>query len=428
MIAIENTTFLAGKSGVPSSKSHSIRAIFFSLLSSGTSTLYNVLRATDTEDALRVCQELGAQIDWQGNGCTIQSVGVPLCCSSQAIYTGNSGLTTQFVLPILGLRERYWEPIRVECGDQMRARPVQPLVGALRELGLSIIHWGNPEQFPLSVSGQLRSGTIRIDGTTSQYLSALLMALPCVSGESHIRVQSLQERPYIEMTCSWLRAQGIEYQQNRALEQDVFSIKGNQRYSVVERVIPGDFSSASCLIAAAVLLPGEVTLTHLEMDDTQGDKQLIFILQQMGADIRIESGGVVIRGGKPLTGRTIEAYDVPDLVPILAVIGTQAQGRTQITRIGHARLKETDRIHAISEGLRRLGARVETEAEGITVYPSDLKGGLVEGYGDHRTVMAFSVAGLLAEGVTLISGHEVVHKTYPDFFDTLRSLGARVCE
>ncbi|MBI5448318.1 MAG: 3-phosphoshikimate 1-carboxyvinyltransferase, partial [Gammaproteobacteria bacterium] len=235
-------------------------------------------------------------------------------------------------------------------------------------------------------------------------------------------------QPYIDMTLQWLSSQHIQYQRETKKNKTIYSVPGNQRYHHFHTTLTGDFSSASCPLTAATLLDGHVEFTGLDMADTQGDKQLLFILQKMGAHLTIESTRLSIQGGYPLQGIEIDAKNIPDLLPILAVIGTQATGKTYIYNIKQARFKETDRLHSMTEGLRKMGANLEEKEDSLTIYPNSLHGAIVNGYGDHRTVMALSVAGLLAEGNTCILGSEAIHKTYPSYIHTLCQLGADLYE
>jgi 3-phosphoshikimate 1-carboxyvinyltransferase len=270
----------------------------------------------------------------------------------------------------------------------------------------------------------LLGGQTSVSGITSQYLSALLLALPCAPQASIVTVQDLVERPYVDLTLQWLRQQQMDYQQHQSARVDVFTIEAQQRYQAFTANMSGDFSSASYLIAAAVLIPGRVEVLALDMHDLQGDKQLVFILQAMGADICIDHDRLIIQGGKALTGIVIDGQDIPDLLPILAVIATQAQGKTDIVNVEHARIKETDRIHSMQEGLQRLNATVVARKDGLTIYPSALHGARLNGYGDHRTVMALTVAALLASGDTIISDVTAINKTYPEFIEHMCLLGA----
>lgn len=423
-LIVRKTSLLSGMVTPPSSKSQNIRGLLFALLAGGQSTLSNVLDSEDMQDAIRACQTLGASITRQGTAIILNSPGLPLQTSATAIHTGNSGITTRFAMPLLGYRQNAHEPIIYDCGEQMRARPISTLVDALRNLGLEIDYLATTGACPIAVKGRLQGGKTSVGGLSSQYLTALLIALPCAPHDSEISVSNLHERPYVEVTLQWLTEQKIAYQHHQSGKTDIFHIIGRQRYHSFHKTMTGDFSSASYLIAAAALLGQRVELQGLDMQDPQGDKRLIEILQQMGADIVVEPSRLIIHGGKPLTGIDIDANDIPDLLPTLAVIGAQASGKTAILNVKQARIKETDRIHSMTQGLTRLGARVEEHDDGMTVYQSRLMGNAVQGFGDHRTVMALAVAGLMAEGSTVIDEAESIDKTFPTFVTLMQSLGA----
>jgi 3-phosphoshikimate 1-carboxyvinyltransferase len=309
----------------------------------------------------------------------------------------------------------------------MRLRIIKPLVETLRQMGLSIRYLKNEGSCPLEISGNLTGGIASVSGLTSQYLSALLISLPCALNDSEISVQDLMERSYVDLTIEWLKNQGISFTHQQNDNVDIYKIKGGQRYKEFNASISGDFSSASYLIAAAVLTQSNIELEGLDMQDQQGDKILVTILQEMGADIVVvEPSRLIIRGGKTLKGLKIDATDIPDLLPTLAVIGTYAEGKTEIYNAHHARIKETDRIHSMKEGLERLGARTEEHHDNLTIYQSKLKGAHVKGYGDHRTVMALALAGMLAQGETIIDEGESISKTFPTFVEVMQSLGAKM--
>lgn len=421
------TPHVAGEVLIPGSKSQSIRALFFALMAKGRSDLDNLLVSEDTECAIRVCRALGADIVREGDTVQVQSVGLPLQTEATTLHAGDSGITTRFVLPICGFLAQPHPPVVVTCGEQMRARPIASLAEALQCLGMSVEYVNDSGKLPLQISGTLIGGEATVSGITSQYLSALLVALPCAPNSSVIRVEKLHERPYVDLTLAWLQRQNIRYVHRRPTsELDEFEIVGGQHYQPFDITIPGDFSSASYFIAAACLLGTEVTLLGLDYHEPQGDKRLVSILQEMGADIDIHSDRLIIRGGRPLQGIHIDANDIPDLLPTLAVIGTRASGRTTITNVPQARIKETDRIHSMTEGLRKMGATIEEFSDGMTVYPSDLVGAEVAGFHDHRTVMALALAGLLAQGETRISHARAIEKTFPTYVHCMQSLGARL--
>lgn len=427
-LLVQQTIELSGKVTPPSSKSQCIRGLILASIAAGESYLTNILHSDDSHDAISVCQKLGADMTVTHQSATIKSLGLPLQLRTDAIYTGNSGITTRFLLPLLGLRQNNHIPIRVDCGEQMRARPIASLVQALNQLGMSVTYLEHENQLPLRVTGELRGGKAEISGVTSQYLSALLMALPCAKDNSEIIVRQLNERPYVEMTLAWLNEQGIDYRHERAENVDTFMLRGGQTYHAFNKQIPGDFSSASYFIAASALIGSEVTIEGLDMNDTQGDKALISLLQKMGADIHIHSTHITIRGGKPLTGITIDANDIPDLLPTLAVVATAASGETRIINVPQARLKETDRIHSMTRGLRQLGASITELEDGMIIQSSTLQGATVDGYGDHRTVMALSLAGMFASGDTYVTDAEAINKTFPNYVTLMQSLGGKIEE
>lgn len=413
-----HTPALQSELVIPGSKSQSIRALMIALLAEGEARIENLLSSDDSQHAKTVCASLGLEISDQ----IMKSKGLPLQTSAYNLHSGNSGITTCFVLPILGLRKNSEQEIILDCFDQMRQRSIKPLISALRTLGMKIEN----DILPLKITGKLLGGKTEVSGVNSQYLSALLLSLPCAPNDSELRVKNLQERPYVELTLAWLRKHNIHYFHERDGIWDIYKIKANQKYLAQDVIIPGDYSSASYAIAAAAMRPGRVVLRGLAANDQQGDKRLINILQSMGADIEIQENQLIICGGKNLQAREIDASDIPDLLPILAVLGTYTSGKTILYNVAHAREKETDRIKSMSEGLKKLGAKIQERADGMIIYQSSLQGAAVNGYEDHRTVMALSVAGLLAEGKTSISTAEAINKTYPGYVEDMKKLGAHM--
>jgi 3-phosphoshikimate 1-carboxyvinyltransferase len=430
-LIVQPTRKLHGEATPPSSKSHSVRALLIATLANGTSHLHNVLDAEDGRAAIEVCKGLGAGVHVRKNAAgglevTVESQGVPLETLKTDLFTSNSGITTTFTIPLIGLRKNTAVPLILSSGEQMQKRPIASIVEAVKKLGMDISSFTKGENFPMRVSGNLIGGNCMVDGTNSQYLSALLLSLPCAQKNSVVEVKSLQERPYVDMTLAWLDEQGIRYGHFKKDHADTFKIFGNQRYRAFEKTIPGDFSSASYLIAAAVLIPGEVVLHGLDMDDPQGDKRLVSILRQMGADITVKGTDLIIKGGKPLQGTTIDCGDIPDMLPTLAVIGTQAQGRTTLFNVANARIKETDRIKSMASELAKMGAKIEEKESSLVMYVSRLYRARVHGYSDHRTIMALAVASLLADGETIIDTAEGINKTFPNFADMMRGIGAKI--
>lgn len=425
LIATKIDSF-GGVATPPSSKSHSIRGLLLAVLAKGETELINVLESDDTTCAKNVAKLLGATLEERGEKVAVRSSGLPLTGVAKEINTGDSGVTTRLVLPMLGLRKNNTEEIVLDCGEQMKKRPLKSLTEALNNLGMNIKSINNDGCCPLLISGELIGGIAEVEGLTSQFVSALLLSLPVAKKDSLISVKNLNERPYLEMTLEWLKGQGISFSHYRKAEQDIFEIKGGQSYHSFNKQIPADFSSLSYPLSAAVLLQGRTALQGIDMKDSQGDKRLIEILSSMGAQIEIKGSELVVTGGQELQGMVIDANDIPDLVPALAVIGTQAVGLTKIINVPQARLKETDRLKSMATELKIMGAEIEELKDGLIVKQSKVIGAKVHGYNDHRTIMSLAVAGLLAEGQTEIDTAEGINKTFPRFVEFMNGLGAKL--
>ena len=257
----------------------------------------------------------------------------------------------------------------------------------------------------------------------SQYLSSLLIHCPLIDQDSEIEVYDVHEKPYIRMTLGWLDRQGIRYEASDDFVH--YKIFGGQSYRGQEVTIPGDFSSATFFLVAGSIMDSDVTLLGLDMNDAQGDKQVVHYLKEMGARIDVGEKGIRVRGGS-LKGVELDMADTPDAVPAMAVAGCFAKGKTTIRNVANARLKETDRIAVMAKELGRLGAKVEELSDGLIVHESALKGCPVKGYGDHRVVMSLAVAGLAIPGQLEVDRAEAVDVTVPNFVDLVQKLGGKI--
>jgi 3-phosphoshikimate 1-carboxyvinyltransferase len=204
-----------------------------------------------------------------------------------------------------------------------------------------------------------------------------------------------------------------------------FKIKGKQKYKAFERQIPADFSSATFALCAAAITQSEVLIKGLDFSDHQGDKKVFDYLERMGVELHNEKKGIRVTG-KELKGIEIDMNDTPDALPALAVVGCFAKGKTKLYNVEQARLKECDRISAITKELTRMGAKIEEFEDGLTIEYSKLAGAEVHGYHDHRMVMALSVAGLASESKTTVDTAEAVGITYPSFFRDMNSINAKI--
>jgi len=411
---------LNGTAVVPASKSHTIRAVILGSLAHGVSVIESPLGSLDTLSAVNAVRAFGAEIELEYDHWTVQGVdgkpGVP----DDIINVGNSGTTLFMATGTASLVDGW----TVLTGDeQIRRRSAAPLIEAIRGLDAELFSTRGNGMAPLAVKGPIRGGQTTVRGISSQYVSSLLMACPLASEDTEITVVELNEHPYVHMTLNWLELLGISYDSTGDLEQ--IRIRGNQSYSSFRKRIPGDFSSATFLLCAGALAGGTVELRGLEMNDPQGDKEVINILRRMGASIEISHESVIVNGGR-LTGIEIDMNAIPDAIPMLAVCACFADGTTVLHNVMQARQKETDRIAVMARELTKLGAEIKELPDGLIIKGSGLKGGHVQGHGDHRVVMAMTVAGCAADGPVMVDTAEAADITFPGFRDTLRSLGAEI--
>lgn len=418
----------AGNVLIPGSKSHTIRAVFMASLARGKSKIISPLISEDAFSAANTCTMLGAKIDMceeniEGKNSVVwyvEGFGSSPCLPDDVINVGNSGTTLRFALPVAALNEGY----SIFTGDsQIRRRPLGPLVQSINDLGANAFFAKNNGCAPVIVKGVLKGGHTSIDSVTSQFLSSLLITCPILSNDTTINVTRLNEAPYVEMTLWWLRRLGTEIQNDNL---KTFFIPGRQSYFPFECCIPGDFSSATFFIVQASISGSSFTLKNLDMSDPQGDKRVIEIMNQMGADVTFSNEGITVSGTGKLKGIEIDMNDIPDALPAMAVAGCFAEGETRLVNVPQARMKETDRIHVMKTELTKMGADIVELADGLIIKKSKLHGCRVDGHGDHRVVMALAVAGLNAEGETIIDSAESMSVTFPEFADIMKSCGANM--
>lgn len=447
---------ISGSVRIPASKSHTIRALLIAAFASGTSTILAPLLSEDTRSCLTACRSLGAVIDDTDDTCwSVQGIGAassdhPANSLPMVIDTGNSG-TTLYLLA--GMAAAAGQAVILTGDAQIRNRPSRALTDALASLGAQI-HYGEaldselkalgappveparaPGCPPFLIRGPLTGGRTSIESTTSQYLSSLLLAAPLSSlssGETHIDVPLLNERPYIDMTLAWLERAGISYTRQG---YDHFTVPAGQTYHPMTCEIPGDFSSASFFFCTAAIAGGTITVTGLDRYDHQGDKEVLTCLERMGCSILWDAAGrsVTVSGpsaGAALRGCDLDLNAIPDALPILAVTACYADGTTRLLNVPQARIKETDRIAVMAHELARIGGDIEELPDGLIIRGGSaadhgrkgLLGGAVDGHSDHRVIMALSIAGLGAAGPVEVHGAEAVNITFPTFFPLLGSI------
>ena len=409
---------LEGTIEIPGSKSHTIRAVVIASLAEGTSRIASPLNSGDTRSAVVACRALGAEIETGQEWVITGFAGKPKLRSSK-IDVGNSGTSLRLTTSVAALQE---DEVVFDGDDSLRTRPLQPLLDALTGLGAQASSLKGNGCCPVRVRGRMLGGKAEVSGITSQYLSSLLITTPLLEGDTELRVSNLHEKPYVEMTLGWLDEQQIGYEREG---WECFRIQGKQGYHHFDKRIPGDFSSATFPLCAAAITPSKLVLRGLAMNDTQGDKAVVDMLESMGAGIQITDDGVLVSASK-LVGRELDLNNTPDALPALAVVGCFAQGQTVLKNVAQARIKETDRIKVMAEELTKMGAQIEEMEDGLVIRKSNLTGAHVHGHHDHRVVMALSLAGMMAEGETKIDTAESVDITFPGYVEKMLQVGARM--
>ena len=415
---------VSGTAYAPPSKSYTHRAIFAGAAAEGA-IIRRPLLSADTRASIRAVEAFGASVTETDDTLEITGFEGEPVTPADVIDCANSGTTMRLALGTAGLVVG----MTVLTGDSsLRSRPQGPMLDAIEQLGGRARSTRDNDQAPIVVEGWPGGGSVEIPGdVSSQFITSLLMAGAMTHEGVQIALETtLKSSPYVDITIELLDEFGIDV--NRTDEG--FAVPGEQFYEPTagEYTIPGDFSSASYLLAAGAIAGDEVQVRGV-YPGPQGDSAIVTILEEMGADIEWHrEDGVILVGASELSGTEVDVGDTPDLLPTIAVLGAAASGTTTITNCEHVRYKETDRVAAMAESLEAMGASVTEETDTLTIHgdASELTGTRLEGRGDHRIVMSLAIAGLVAEGETTITDAEDVAVSFPEFFDVLYDLGATV--
>lgn len=425
----------SGTVSLPGSKSISNRVLLLAALASGTTTVHDLLDSDDTRVMLDALAALGCDIERAGNTLRIEGLGGTLRTAEASLFLGNAGTAMRPLTAALALLGGEFE---LKGVPRMHERPIGDLVDALSQLGCRIDYLGNPGYPPLAihpvaVDALQVDAPIRVRGdVSSQFLTALLLALPLAARRDIVIevVGELISKPYIEITLNLLSRFGIEVQREGWQR---FTILAGSRYrSPGDIHVEADASSASYFIALGAIAKGSgIRVEGVGADSIQGDIRFVEAARQMGA--RIESGPnwlAVSRGPWPLKAIDIDANHIPDAAMTLAVMALYGDGPSTLRNIASWRVKETDRIDAMANELRKLGATVEDGPDFIRVHPlaaPDWRAANIRTYDDHRVAMCFSLAAFNPAGVPVrILEPHCVAKTFPDYFETLFSVAKAI--
>ncbi|HAN44521.1 MAG TPA: 3-phosphoshikimate 1-carboxyvinyltransferase [Ruminococcaceae bacterium] len=403
---------LSGCIDAPPSKSAAHRAIICAALAQGKSTVLPLAMSEDALATIDVAKALGAVIKINGNTAEIWGICKP--AQAALLDCRESGSTLRFFLPVasaLGVNATFTGK------GKLPQRTVAPLAEQMQRHGAAFTCI---DSLPLSISGRLSSGRYELAGNiSSQYISGLLFALPMLEGDSEIALTTkLESAGYVKMTMQALQGFGVKIEEMPA----GYFIKGNQKYIANTAKVEGDYSNAAFWLSAAAL-GSDISCTGLDENSLQGDKAVLDILKAFGASIASTENGIAAKAQK-LTATDIDASQIPDLVPVLAVVGAFAQGTTTIYNAARLKLKESDRLASVSNALKSLGADITKYDDKLVIAgkPS-LKGGVIDSCNDHRIAMSMAIAATRCDGNVTILGAECVNKSYPDFFEKYKSLG-----
>jgi len=403
----------------PSNKSYTHRAIFLASLAIDKSIIKNILRSGDTNATINACKNFGVEIKDVGDDITVTSASV-LKLQSNIIDAANSGTTIRIATAISALAN---DKIVLTGDSSLKKRPMQPLLDALESLGAKCSSSnGNP---PISVSGEIKGGEIKIPGNiSSQFISALMITAPKLENGLILNIQGkLVSKPYIDATITMMKKFGVEVETKTPYKKYIIP---EQNYKATTVTIPSDFSSLALLLSAAVLLGENLTIQVSTGSMPQADEAIIDILEIMGVVITLDKNTIKIKSPEKLDGGKFDLSNSPDLIPVIAILALKTSKPIEIFNVEHARYKETDRIAILTRELTKLGIKVVEKKDGLILNNSDnLTGANLNSENDHRLFMAFCIAGMYIGNCT-ISDPESVDISYPDFISEMKRIGCKI--
>ena len=415
MRALISKSEIKGKVIAPSSKSYTIRGLMCAALARGESEIIRPLGSDDTEAAMEVLSKVGVHVlqkenSWRVTGGDFHEPNTDMFCRESAA-------TLRFMTAICSLVPG---TCRLVSAPSLAVRPLDPLIQALEQLGVDC--YQDEKESVVVKGGKLRGGLTELLGNiSSQFISAMLLISPLADEGVKIRLTTpLESQPFVLMTVECLNMFGITVNCSRDLREFETS---NQTYQPAKYIVEGDWSSASYPLALGAL-SGEVEVENLNPESLQGDKIILDFLKDMGASVTTSQNSVTVRKS-PLRAIRANLVDCIDLLPTVAVLAAAAEGTSEFTGIERARLKESNRASAVTEGLEGMGIKVTEESNRLVITGSPARGSVIDSRCDHRIAMAFSLLGSVVGG-TIIGDAECVSKTYPEFWDILKKLGVEV--
>ena len=420
-VVIEPTERLKGEVSAPPSKAYTHRMLIAALLSNGFSKVENYLISDDTLATLHAIEAFGAEVKSHGNILEIKGAK-QLKAPVKPVNCRDSGATLRFMIPVAALASGNTTFV---MGRSLSRRPLMPLLQSLKQLGVKT-KYRVGEPYVEIQGGGIEGGHTSLRGDiSSQFISGLLFACPKAREHTEIILTTpVESRGYVQITQKILNKHKVEIFISEDFRR--IEVPCNQNYHPCNHVVPGDFSSAAYLFAAAAVTSSEIRVRNLDYNTEQGDKAILDVLKQAGLDVKIGEGVVEV-SGTPSNPINLDARDVPDLVPACVVIACYAKGVSKIFNAKRLRYKESDRLTAICVELKKMGAEISVDGDTLTIQgPCKMHGAIVNAHNDHRIVMACAASALGARGKTRILNAECVGKSYPTFFRDLKLLGGNV--
>lgn len=409
---------LKGEVEVPPSKSIAHRAIIAAALSGEKCVIHNAADSNDIMATLSCMRALGTKylMNTQKKQLVLEPKKTYKAPKELVLDCAESGSTLRFLMPLALLVA---ESVKFTGRGRLLQRPQKPYFDLFDEKNISYEKGGDY----IKISGKLTAGKFMLPGDiSSQFITGLMFALPLLQGDSEIILSTeLESKGYVDLTMDVLKKFGIEI---ICEDYKKFSIKGSQKYRAADVTVEGDYSQAAFFLVAGAI-GCDVTCKNLRSDSLQGDKKILEIIEEAGGKIEYTAdGGIRARYTALMHGICIDARDIPDLVPILAVLCAFCKGESRIINAGRLRYKESDRLAAVSSELKRLGVDVIEGSDYLRITGRDLvTGTTTSAWNDHRIAMAIAVAAVRCEGeVTIVGAKEAVKKSYPDFFEVYKGL------
>lgn len=412
-VVVSPSTLSGSVSSIPS-KSSAHRLLICAALADKPTSLLLSSSSDDIEATIACLKALGACIGRENDEITITPISqIP---ANPVLNCGESGSTLRFMLPVAAA---FCEDVRFTGGGRLPERPMAELLEAMKLHGVSF----SSDKLPFETSGRLVGGEFVLSGgTSSQYLTGLLLALPTLEKDSVVRLSAkLVSSAYVDITLSVLEKFGVRVEHSA----NEYLVPGSQRFRAPSQLkVDGDWSNAAFFLAAGAI-GAPVTVTGLDPNSPQGDKAIVTLLKRFGADVSIDGEQVTVTPRR-LRACKIDLSEVPDLLPVLAVVAAVAEGETRFANGMHLKYKESDRLLSTALMINALGGKAEVCGDGLKIMGGGLTGGTVSSFNDHRIAMASAIAGSKCSEPVTILGADAVNKSYPAFFTDYIKLGGKI--